>query len=112
MNAATRFLTQWDIFSRVETTSTQEIWRVIILAVLVLITALSLVYAKALNRQLYSEFEGLRQNYEELKIQKDRLLLEENTWAAQSRVREIAQEHLDMILPTGASIVTIHSARS
>src|ERR1700722_2061294 len=110
MNATTRFLTQWDIFSRVEATSLKEAWGVILAAILVLMTALVLVYIKDLNRQLYSELESRRQNYEELKIQKDRLLLEENTWAAQARAREIAQERLDMVLPNESSIVTIKKA--
>lgn len=107
MNATTRFITQWDIFTKVETTSPQEIGGIVLAVALVLMTALSLVYTKDLNRQLYSELEGLRQNYEELKIQKDRLLLEQNTWAAQARVREIAQEQLGMTLPNQLSIVTL-----
>lgn len=107
MNATTRFITQWDIFTKVETTPSQEIWGIVLAVTLVLMTALSLVYTKDLNRQLYTELEGIRQNYEELKIQKDKLLLEQNTWAAQGRVREVAQEQLGMTLPNQLSIVIL-----
>lgn len=107
MNATTRLLTHWDVFTKVETTPIKEIWRIVFAIALVLTTALSLIYVKDLNRQLYSELESFRQNHEELKIQKDQLLLEQNTWAAQGRVREVAQERLDMILPDPLSTIVL-----
>ncbi len=107
MNATTRFLTHWDIFTKVETTPVEEIWSIVSVVALVLITALSLIYVKDLNRQLYSELESFRQNHEELKIQKDQLLLEQNTWAAQARVQEIALTRLNMTLPDQVSTVAV-----
>jgi cell division protein FtsL len=106
MNATTR-LTSWDIFTKVETTPVQEIWNIVLAVAFVLVTALSLIYVKDLNRQLYSELESFRENHEELKIQKDQLLLEQNTWAAQSRVQEIASEQLNMVWPNQLLAVVI-----
>lgn len=107
MNTTTRILTRWDTFVQVEATPTQEILAILLAVALVLMTALSLIYVKDLNRQLYSEFETLRQNQEELKIQKDQLLLEQNTFAAQARVQEMARDRLNMISPDASSIVTL-----
>lgn len=107
MNAAARFVTYWDILtkSETETQTGQPVWGVIFAATLALITALSLIYVKDLNRHLYSDLESLQQHQEELKIQNDQLLLEQNTWAAQTRVQEIAQEQ-NMVLPSQSAIVT------
>lgn len=109
MNATTRFAPYWDTVAGSETRSSmQKISGLALSSVLVLLTALSLIYVKDLNRQLYSELEGLQQNHEELKIQKDQLLLEENTWAAQARVQEIAQAS-NMVLPDQSSTIVLQA---
>lgn len=110
MNATTRFIEEEnEVFEEVETeASGQSIWMISIASFFVLLAALSLIYVKDLNRQLYSELEGLQQTHEELKIQKDQLLLEQNTWAAQVRVREIAKRH-NMVLPDPSSIAIVRS---
>jgi cell division protein FtsL len=106
MNATTRFAVESDLFTNTETQSVQAIWGISVTALLVLMAALSLIYVKDLNRQLYSELESLQQNHEELKIQKDQLLLEQNTWAAQARVQEIAQGS-NMVLPDQSTMIIL-----
>lgn len=107
MNTTARFISYWDILTKPETESTnQPVWSIVIAAALTLITALSLIYIKDLNRHLYSDLEALQQTQEELKIQNDQLLLEQNTWAAQARVQEIAQAQ-NMVLPDQSSTIVV-----
>ena len=108
MNAMTRFPSRADLFTKAETPSVQTLWGISVAAVFALATALSLIYVKDLNRQLYSELEYLQQAHEALKIQKDQLLLEQNTWAAEARVQEIAQDS-NMVLPDQASMIIVRN---
>ncbi|MES2998421.1 MAG: cell division protein FtsL [Pseudomonadota bacterium] len=71
----------------------------ILLMLAVLSSALSVVYVKALQRNLYSELQASEQERNSLKTQWSQLLLEENTWAAPERVQALAQQALGMQIP-------------
>lgn len=79
---------------------------VITLVLIVLFSALLLVYIKDLNRQLFSSVGQLQQNYTQLQMTHDQLLLERSVWGAQSRVQQVA-EKLDMQLPLVKETVMI-----
>lgn len=105
----TRFITYGDVLTKPDLQTGLSLWGLGFAVALFLITGLSLIYVKDLNRHLYSVLESFRQNHEELKIQRDQLLLEQNTWATQARVQEIARKK-NMILVNQSStmMVTIH----
>jgi cell division protein FtsL len=69
---------------------------VVLLIVIVLASALSVIYVKSIQRNLYSELQASEQERDKLQTQWRRLLLEENTWAAPERVQALAQQALGM----------------
>lgn len=79
---------------------------ILTLVLILLFSALVLVYVKDLNRQLFSSSEQLKQNYTQLQMAHDQLLLERSVWGAQSRVQQVA-EKLDLQLPSAKETVTI-----
>jgi len=79
---------------------------VLTLVLIVLFSALMLVYIKDLNRQLFSSSEQMQQNYTQLQMTHDQLLLERSVYGAQSRVQQVA-EKLDMQLPLVKETVMI-----
>lgn len=109
MNAAARALTQSSFMtvSGRSLTLSSQMFGVILLIVAVLASALSVVYVKNLNRQLFSELHMLKQTREELRIESGRLALEQNTWAASGRVQALAQQQSSMVVPTPSNIVLV-----
>lgn len=79
---------------------------ILTLVLIILFSALTLVYVKDLNRQLFGTAEKLQQDYTQLQMRHDQLLLERSVWAAQSRVQQAATK-LDLQLPVAKEIVMI-----
>lgn len=79
---------------------------ILTLVLILLFSALVLIYVKDLNRQLFSSTEQLKQNYTQLQMTHDQLLLERSVWGAQSRVQQVA-EKLDLQLPSAKETVMI-----
>ncbi|MFT3741240.1 MAG: cell division protein FtsL [Gammaproteobacteria bacterium] len=77
------------------------------LGVMVMLSGLAVVYVADLNRRLFTELETAQGLQEELKVDWDKLLLEQSTWSCQGRIGEIARSQLGMQLPTGNQIVLI-----
>ncbi len=85
-------------------------WQVMIvigLVLLVIASALGVVYAKFQARVLFSELQALRQEKEMMDIEWGLLQLEQGTWAAHGRVDEIARRRLGMVLPEPRQVVII-----
>lgn len=80
---------------------------VILLMLAVSASALSVIYVKALQRNLYSELQASQQERDSLKTEWSQLLLEENTWAAPVRIQTLAQQGLGMEIPQSKSIVLL-----
>lgn len=81
--------------------------RVFALAFLLLISALGVVYVKDLNRRLFMTHHNLQVEARNLKIESNRLLLEQSAWSAQARVQMVAQKKLQMQIPLSANVVMI-----
>lgn len=79
---------------------------IITLVLVVLFSALLLVYMKDLNRQLVSSAAQLQQNYTQLQMTHDQLLLERSVYGAQNRVQQVA-EKLNLQLPAAKDMVMI-----
>jgi cell division protein FtsL len=109
MNAAARALAQGSFVNvnpRALVLSRQMLGLVLLLIAL-LASAVSVVYVKALDRQLFSDLQILQQTRDDLRVTAGQLLLEQNTLAAPERVQAIAQQQLNMVVPAAKDVVAI-----
>lgn len=70
-----------------------------LLILAILSSALSVIYIKTVQRNLYSQLQASQQDYDNLKTEWSQLLLEENTWVAPVRIQALAQQELGMRVP-------------
>ncbi len=70
-----------------------------VLAVLVVATALAVVYSQHRERARFAELQRLEDEQARLETEWGRLQLEQSTWATHGRIERIARERLDMRLP-------------
>jgi cell division protein FtsL len=82
-------------------------WPLLLLALLVIISAVSVIYAKHLNRNEFIQLQQLEKQRDLLNEEWGRLLLEESTWGSPSRVEQQARSRLDMIVPKADMTVVI-----
>lgn len=78
-----------------------------ILSGLMFISAICVVYQKHVSRQLFSTLQYLQQEEESLQVEWSQLLLEQGTWASDSRVVRHGKESLNMTLPEPNEVVVI-----
>ena len=114
MNASARVTivrNEWIRFSINHWILSTRVLGIVLLVSAILAAALMLVYVKTLQRDLYNELQVLEQTRDNLHIEWNKLLLEQNTWAAPIRVQTLAQEKLNMIVPTSKNIIVVSLAR-
>lgn len=107
MNAAAKALAQGTFVSwggRSLQCSTRMVG-LVLLIVAVLASAMAVVYIKNFNRHLFGELQSQVQTRDELQVEWGQLLLEQNTWAAASRVQTIAEKQLGMAIPAAKDTV-------
>jgi len=108
MNAAARVLHQESVFrGRIKIALSKEFFGILILLVAVLVSALSVIYVKNLDRRVFSELQTAQQTSDRLKIEWGQLLLEQSTWATPARVQNIAQTRFNMVLPSPENVVMV-----
>ncbi len=73
----------------------------------VLLSALSVVYAKYEARKLFSELQALHRERDALEIEWGRLTIEQGAWATHGRVEKLAVEELDLRIPAADEIVIV-----
>lgn len=78
---------------------------IIVLVILVMSSAISVVYSKHLNRKLFVELQQINKNIDDLNIEWGRLQLEEGAWSDHGRIEKIARSKLNMMLPGIDSVV-------
>ena len=72
-----------------------------LLLTLVVVSALSIIYAKDLTRRSFSELQQLQQKRDHLQVAWSQLLLEQSTWTTQARIQTAATKRFNMVvLPT------------
>lgn len=71
-------------------------WALPLMSVLVLVSALAVVYAKHQNRTLYAELAELQKQRDVMEVEWGRLQLEQSTWATHGRIEKIARQKLNM----------------
>ncbi len=74
---------------------------------LVIVSALGVVYSSYKSRQLFSELQQEKRQAMRLEENWGRLLLEQGTWASHSRIERLAKSKLKMVIPTPESIVVV-----
>jgi len=82
----------------------------LLLAVLVMISAVAVVQIKQHNRNLTTRLDGMRQERERLQLEWAQLQLEQATLAQHGRVDELARRQFDMVDPLDYQIVPEDSA--
>ena len=87
-------------------TRNRLLW-VVALGAAVLLTSVSVVYAKYSSRSHFVELQQLRLRQDRLDEQWGRLQLEQSTWATQHRIERVARKRLRMHLPRAAEVVVI-----
>jgi len=70
-----------------------------VLALLVVATALAVVYCQHRTRERFARLEQFKDERARLETEWGRLQLEQSTWATHGRVERVAREELDMRVP-------------
>jgi len=78
-----------------------------ILFVLVMVTAIGLVYSKHKTRKLFVELQVLNKEVVNLNTEWGRLQLEQSAWSDHGRIEQIAREKLDMAIPEAEQVAFI-----
>ncbi len=78
-----------------------------LLIVLVLGSAMTVVYVKHESRVLFSQLRQVQKQQDEQVIRWSRLQLQNSTLVTQSNVESIARKKLHMVLPDQVQIVTL-----
>lgn len=110
MNAAARLVHQ-NIISRhliLTHLLTRHQIGVVVLALAVLLSALSTIYVTHVNRILHATYQRNLAELDRLHVQRGQLLLERSTWMVQSRIQQIAENKLGMMVPNYKSVMIIH----
>ena len=111
MNTAARASSHW--FVPVDWTGVLDVnWRQVLiglLAALIVVSAFMIVYMKDVNRRLLINYQQQTAQQQQFEITRGQLLLEESTWARQSRVQRIAENDLNMVMPAGRDIVLLQT---
>ena len=80
---------------------------VTLLFVLVLGSAIMLVYTKHQTRKLYVELQQLKYQVGELNTEWGQLQLEQSAWSDHGRIERVARTRLSMVMPEPDEVVFI-----
>jgi cell division protein FtsL len=84
------------------------LWLVnLLLLLLVVGSALGVVYSSYQSRQLFNAVQQQYRGAMRLDEEWGRLLLEKSTWAAPSRIERLASTRLGMIAPDPATVIVV-----
>jgi len=68
----------------------------LLLLVLVVFSALAVVYSKHQSRKLFVELNALQKVRDEMDVEWGQLQLEQSAWATSGRIEKLARERLNM----------------
>lgn len=77
----------------------------LVLLVMVITSALSVIYSRHESRKLFVELQQLNKQVDELNIEWGRLQLEQSAWSAHGRIERIAASKLNMKLPDANEVI-------
>lgn len=78
-----------------------------LLFVLVLASAIMLVYSKHQSRKLFVELQQLKYEVDDLNTEWGQLQLEQSAWSDHGRIERIARTRLSMVAPEPGEVVFI-----
>lgn len=78
-----------------------------VLLLLIMVSALAVVYVKHENRMLYTQLRELQKQRDLMDVDWGRLQLEQSTWATHSRVDNVARKKLAMRTLDYSEIVVV-----
>ncbi len=109
MNARARVMEQGSLFQgKVRWLAfTKEMLGLSALVILMLFSALSVVYVKNYERTVFSELQSTQTMRERLQVQWGELLVEQSAWATPTRVQMLASEHFAMHLPSQRDLIVV-----
>lgn len=81
---------------------------VLMLALGVLLSAISVIYVTHLTRVLHANYQHQLAQQNRMHDERGQLLLERSTWMMQARIQKIAESQLGMVIPDHKSIVVVH----
>ncbi|AZZ46556.1 cell division protein FtsL [Pseudomonadaceae bacterium SI-3] len=76
----------------------------LVLFIAVLISAIAVAYSAHWNRQLLNELYGELSVRDKAQAEWGRLILEQSTWTAHSRIETLASEQLKMHIPEAGAV--------
>ena len=79
----------------------------LLVAVLVIVSALAVSFSAHWSRQLLNELAGEMDVREKAQAEWGRLVLEQSTWTAYSRIERIATEQLGMHVPEPSDVILV-----
>ncbi len=80
---------------------------VTLLFVLVLSSAIMLVYTKHQSRKLFVELQQLKYEVDDLNTEWGQLQLEQSAWSSHGRIERVARTRLSMVMPESDEVVFI-----
>ncbi len=110
MNAAARLVHQ-NILSRhlvLTHLLTRKQLMVMLLALAVILSALSVIYVTHVTRILHATYQRNLVMQDRLHVQRGQLLLERSTWMMQARIQQFAESQLGMVMPDHKSVMIVH----
>lgn len=90
--------------------SMASVWRrgsLAMLTVLVVFSALAVVFSSYQHRQYFNDYQELAEQRDELQVQWGQLLLEQSALAAHSRIEKVVTKKLGMYVPEPSEIVVV-----
>lgn len=82
---------------------------IMLVAVLIMVSALAVIEMRHRNRQVFAELQALQTAHDQLNIEWDQLLLEQGAWSEHRRVENLARTRLGMAAPRPDQIVILRS---
>lgn len=109
MNAAARLVHQNALAKQLVLIHllTRKQLAVLILAISVVFSALSVIYVTHTNRVLHAEYQHSLAEKNHLYVERGQLLLERGTWMMQARIQKLAEDKLGMVMPDHKSVVIV-----
>jgi len=80
---------------------------VLLLAVLVVVSAIGVAYSTHQTRKLVAEFQSLQTKRYAMQVEWGQLLLEQSTWGSFNRVEQLAGKRLNMRVPAPNQIIMV-----
>jgi cell division protein FtsL len=79
-----------------------------LLLVLVLFSAIGVVYLKDYNRRMYIDSQSLQRTISQQISLAGKLMLEQSAWSAQTRIQQLAEKKLSMHAPIATNTVYLY----